>query len=374
MSSGRYQSKVIQALLTAIAVAPLPFMNQITLAQGQTGDVYVMTNQTSGNAVEVFHRDANGMLTIGGTFPTGGDGLGSGPDPLGSQNSVILGGDNRLLFAVNAGSNSITDFAVSGDRLIWLSTVPSGGTMPVSVTARGNLVYLVNAGGTPNISGFTIDPRTNKLVALPGSTQDLPGGAGAAPAQVSFDSTGSVLIVTEKGTNSLDTFTVNGQGIAQPGVTIPSSAASTTAFGFAFGQDDVAIVSDAAGDSALSSYKVGENGDLITVIPAAFDGQAAACWVVVTQDGRFAFTSNTGSGTISSFTVSPGGNLELLNMTAASAPLPLDMALSGNGQFLYSRNAGNHTISGFLVQADGSLTPVTSAAGLPIGAEGIAAR
>ena len=222
MSSGRLKEPWILSM--ALAFPLLPLMPPVALAQGRTGDVYVLTNQSSGNSVTVFHRDAQGRLTPVGSFATGGNGAGTGPDPLGSQNPLVLSGDNRLLFAVNAGSNSITNFAVSGDRLIWLSTVASGGTMPVSVTVRGSLVYVLNAGGTPNISGFTIDPRTSKLVPLPGATQDLPGGKGAAPAEVSFDSHGSVLIVTEKGTNSIDTFTVNSEGIAQPGVSNPSSA------------------------------------------------------------------------------------------------------------------------------------------------------
>lgn len=374
MSSSRVHAKIFRVLSAAVAFALLPFMAQMALAQGRTGDVYVLTNQSSSNSVMVFHRDAQGILTMAGSFATGGNGAGTGPDPLGSQNPLVLSGDNRLLFAVNAGSNSITDFAVSGDRLIWLSTVPSSGTMPVSVTVLGSLVYVLNAGGMPNISGFAIDPRTNKLVPLPGSTEDLPGGTGAAPAEVSFDSDGSVLIVTEKGTNSIDTFTVNSQGIAQPGISIPSSAPGTTAFGFSFTHENVAIVSDAAGDSALSSYRVDEDGALDAVTLAEYDNQAAACWVVATPDGRFAYTSNTASGTISSFAVSPGGDLELLNMAAGSASVPVDMALSSNGQFLYSRNAGNNTISGFGIGGDGSLTWVTTAAGLPSGAAGLAAR
>ncbi len=113
------------------------------------------------------------------------------------------------------------------------------------------------------------------------------------------------------------------------------------------------------------------------ISPALGDTQTAACWVVVTQNGRFAYTSNTGTGTISSYAVSDGGNLTLLNVAAASTgngSTPIDMALSNNSRFLYVRNGGNGTISGFRVGADGSLTPVTSATGVPAGAQGIAAR
>jgi len=376
MSSRKSHLRPFRSLSAATVIALLMLLPHNGLAGGRSGDVYVLTNQVSGNAVMVFHRDAYGVLTPAGSFASGGNGFGSGPDPLGSQGAVVLSEDNRLLFAVNAGSNSISVFVVSGDHLTLLDTVSSGGIEPVSLTVRHDLVYVVNAGGTPNISGFRIEPGAKILAPFSGSTQNLPGGAAAAPAEVAFNSDGSVLLVTEKGTNLIDTFTVDDDGVAQPGVSFPSNGA--TPFGFAFGHNNVAVVSDAAGGpsgtSALSSYEVDENGNLEVITPALGDTQKAACWVVVTRNGRFAYTSNTASSTISTYTISDEGDLTLMNVTAASGNIPLDMALSRNGRFLYARNAGNSAVTGFRVEANGSLTPVTSAAGLPAGAAGIAAR
>src|ERR1041384_2592724 len=130
------------------------------------GHVYVLTNQPTGNAVMVFHRDASGALTPVGTFASGGNGAGAGSDPLQSQNPVVLNKDGSLLFAVNAGSNSITAFRVSGDTLTSLGSVPSGGTLPVSITVHDNLLYVVNAGGVPNVSGFTVNANTGQLTPL----------------------------------------------------------------------------------------------------------------------------------------------------------------------------------------------------------------
>jgi len=365
-------------LLSAVpVVALLTISVQTGLAVGNSGNVYVMTNQPS-NAVVVFHRDATGILTPAASFATGGSGAGTGADPLGSQGALVLSEDQRLLFAVNAGSNSVSVFATSGDRLTLLDTVPSGGAMPISVAVKHDLVYVVNAAGMPNISGFRIHPLTNRLVPLAGSTRNLPGGAAAGPAQVSFTPDGSALVVTEKGTNRIDTFPVE-DGVARPGVSFASSGA--TPFGFAFGRDDVAIVSDAAGGaagaSAVSSYQVDEDGKVVVISPALGDGQTAACWLVVPQNGRLAYTANAGSGTISSYVVSDGGSLALLNAVAASTGdggTPTDMALTGNSRFLYVRNGGNGTVSGFFIGADGSLTSISGASGMPPGAQGIAAR
>ncbi len=151
-------------------------------------------------------------------------------------------------------------------------------------------------------------------------------------------------------------------------------------FGFAFGHDNVAIVSDAGsspGSAGLASYTLDDDGNLSVVTPALGNTQSAACWVVVPQNGRFAYTSNAGSGTISSYTIEDHGHLTLLDVAAAAVAggsAPTDMALSNNSRFLYVRNGGNGTISGFRVAADGSLTPVTAASGLPDGTQGIAAR
>lgn len=358
------------AILAPVTAFAQMFFAQGALAQGRTGDVYVLTNQSSGNSVMVFHRDADGALTFVGNFATGGSGAGTGADPLGSQGALVLSDDHRLLFTVNAGSNSVSAFAVSGDQLVLLNTVPSGGAMPVSVTVRENLVYAVNAGGTPNISGFAIEPATSHLVPLAGSTQSLPGGASAGPAQVSFSPDGGVLVVTEKGTNLIDTFIVDGNGVARPGASVPSSGG--TPFGFIFGHDDVAIVSDAA-DSALSSYKVLDSGDVDLITPALANGGKAACWAAAPRNARFAFSANSGSKTISSYSVSNDGSLAILNAVAATTNVPLDMAFSSDGRFLYVRNADG-TATGFQLEADGSLTPVTTASGLPVGSQGIAAR
>ncbi|MGO4883427.1 MAG: lactonase family protein [Bryobacteraceae bacterium] len=344
---------------------------------GSSGDVYVLTNQATGNSIMVFERDAAGALTYLATYASGGNGAGTGADPLGSQNSLVLSPDRMLLFAVNAGSNSVSVFAVLGNHLKLLNTASSGGIMPVSVAVAQGYVYVVNAGGTPNISGFLVHKQTGQLIPLEGSTQNLPGGAAASPAQISFRPDGGALVVTEKGTNLIDTFVLK-DWIAQPGVSYLASG--TEPFGFAFGRNDVAVVSDAsggaAGAAAVASYAVAKGGDVEIITPALGDTQSGACWLAITPDGKVAYTTNTASGTISSYAVSADGTLALLN-AAAGTPgniTPIDMAMSAGGNFLYVRDAGNGGISAYSVASDGSLTPLAGASGIPSGAQGIAAR
>jgi 6-phosphogluconolactonase (cycloisomerase 2 family) len=105
--------------------------------------------------------------------------------------------------------------------------------------------------------------------------------------------------------------------------------------------------------------------------------ETAACWIVVTKNGRFAYTTNTGSGSISGYRVGHDGALTLLDAdgaTASTGPGPIDMALTPSSRLLYSLNSGDGTISGFRVGGDGSLSPIGGASGLPGAATGLAAR
>src|SRR5688572_14431568 len=83
-------------------------------AGGDAGAVYVMSNSPGGNAILVFDRAAGGALTPAGSLATGGLGTGSG---LGSQGALIVSDNGRWLFAVNAGSNSVSVFAVRPNGL-----------------------------------------------------------------------------------------------------------------------------------------------------------------------------------------------------------------------------------------------------------------
>jgi 6-phosphogluconolactonase len=334
--------------------------------------VYTLTNDPAGNAVKVFDRSGDGSLSPGGEFATGGTGTGAG---LGNQSALVL--DGRRLFAVNAGSDSISSFRVSSHGLELIDTDPSGGDQPISLTVHDGLLYVLNAGGAGDITGHRISSH-GALSPLVGSTRPL-SGAGTGPAQVSFDPNGETLVVTEKNTNLIDTYEVDRHTGLASGPNLQASAGATP-FGFAFDRRGHLIVSEAFGgapdQSAVSSYAV-EDGMIDAISPSVATTETAACWIVVTENGRFAYTSNTGSGSISGYRLRHDGRLTLLDAdgeTGLTGPGPIDMALTGNSRFLYSLNSGDGTISGFRVKADGGLAPIGGASGLPTVATGLAAR
>jgi 6-phosphogluconolactonase (cycloisomerase 2 family) len=240
-------------------------------------------------------------------------------------------------------------------------------------------LYVLNEGGTPNITGFTIEDG-GTLTPLAGSTQPLIGGAAADPAQIGFSHDGELLIVTDKAGDRLNTYTIDEDGLPSAPVDNPSNG--MTPFGFAFNNAGTLVVSEAFGgaanQSAASSYDAAEDGTLSVISGSVANSQTASCWVVIPNNGKTAFVSNTGSGTISSYCINPAdGSLTLLNATAADTGMgsaPIDMDLSVNSRLVFVLLGGSQSVASFRVQRNGNLTPVDTVGGLPLGAQGIAAK
>jgi 6-phosphogluconolactonase len=342
------------------------------------GAVYTSTNAAGGNQVLAFPRRRDGTLGAPVAYATGGTGAGAG---LGSQGAVTLSPNGRWLLVANAGSNSVSVFAVDGSELTRTDVEPSGGTFPVSIAVRGNLVYVLNGQGTTNVTGFRLS-NVGALTPIDGATSTL-SAAATGPAQAAFSPDGRVLVVTEKATNRLTAFTVGADGRLATAGAVPSATA--TPFGFAFDPNGYLIAAEAAGGAAgasvLSSYDVTRAGAVTRVSPSVATTQSAACWVLLARDGSLAYTTNAASGTISAFDVGVDGRLTLRHAVAASTGAgssPLDMALSRDGRFLYVVAPGNATTPGtvraYAIRDDGTLAGVSAVDGIPGTAYGLAAR
>lgn len=367
-------------LLSFLVTLLIPLTAAAEHGHKAIGAVYTMTNASEGNAVLVFKRDRRGGLTPAGEYLTEGLGTGAG---LGNQGAVILDPSNRWLFVVNPGSNEISVFAVEDDALSLVDRESSNGEVPISLTYSHNLLYVLNAGGSvggsDSITGFTVG-ADGSLTAIPDSTRPLSADS-VGPAQIQFNEDGDVLVVTEKGSNTIVTYTVDSLG--NPSAPIPQVSVGPTPFGFAFGKRDQMFVSEAAGgavgEGTVSSYRVGKNGVLDVIDPSVSTTETAACWVVVSNDGRFAYTTNAGSGSVSGYKISFDGELRLLDRNGRTGRTgknsgPLDMSLSNDGRNLYTLNSGNASIGVFRVKSDGGLQRMRTQWNLPSTANGLAAR
>ncbi|MCB1609365.1 MAG: beta-propeller fold lactonase family protein [Xanthomonadales bacterium] len=369
-------SRIILLLALVVGVTSTSTRAQVNLperARADVGAVYTMSNAANGNQILVYDRFPNGRLQAAGSVYSGGNGSGGG---LGNQGALRLTQDQGWLLAVNAGSDSVSVLQIRERGLLRIDTADSGGSRPVSVTEHGGLVYVLNA-GSDSIAGFRLS-RTGRLQPLAGSSRLL-STTGTGPAQIGFSPDGRQLVVTEKATSRILSFPVDAFGL--PGEAVVTESNGMTPFGFTFGKRNQLFVSEAFGGaadaSATSAYRLGEDGSLETIVASAPTNQTANCWVELTPNGRYAYVTNTGSGTISGYSVGFDGALSLLDdngVTASTGGRPIDIALSGNGQFIYALVGGSQQIVGFRIQPNGGLIPLAAVDFIPEGANGLAAR
>jgi 6-phosphogluconolactonase (cycloisomerase 2 family) len=331
------------------------------------------------NFVVVYSRAADGTLTELESVPTGGSGVTSSP-PFGfpvtdSQGAVALSSDRRFLFAVNAGSNTVSSFSLGRHGIALVDQAPSGGVFPVSIAVnQRGVVYVLNE-LSDSIAGFRVSPG-GSLTSIAGSVRTF--GSGAIAAQVGFNPTGDVLAVAERGSNQISTWVVAPDGT--PGATVTNASTGNVPFGFAFDARGQLFGTNAdIPATSASTYEVDRTTGALTPIDFEPALTLSACWTVITNSNRYAFTSSPLDQAISSFRVNPDGTIALLDPHAGTTTgHALDEALSPDSKFLYVVNPANlmftsSSIDIFAVNVDGSLAPVGSVGGLPGGTSGLVA-
>jgi 6-phosphogluconolactonase (cycloisomerase 2 family) len=343
---------------------------------GASDAVFVQTNNTAGNAVVAYHRAPDGGLTLARTYPTGGLGGmlgGSVVDHLASQGSLGYDPKQGLLFAVNAGSDTVSVFSVSRDRLLLRQVVWSGGTFPVSVTVHGNDVYVLNALRGGSVYGYRV--YGGRLFPIPGSRRALGLNPTATPqftntpGQVSFTPDGSKLLVTTKANgDNVDVFFVRGDGRLSF-FPVVNHEPDTVPFGLTYDRYGHVVLAE-SGPNAVATFVLLRNGVLVP-LHVALTGQSATCWV--TRAGRYFYASNAGSASVSGYAIGRGGQLFALGNTTTNAGT-VDSAATANGRFLYVQTGAAGIVDEFAVRGNGSLAEIGSVtvAGA-VGGQGIVA-
>lgn len=347
------------------------------------GHVYVDDNTAGTNTIAAFDRHSTGLLTPhpGGPIDIGGAGSGTG---LGAQGALALTPNGRFVLAVDPGSSQISVLRVEasgGLRPAAGGPVSSNGNEPVSIAitpwGHKDLVYVANAGdGDANYTGFTLG-RGGALQPLTHSTISVPDGS--ALGDVLFNRYGTRLAGTRVGTSLNDSFNVGRNGLLYPAVGSPFAAQGPGPIGAEFSptRPNQLFVSNAHGganNGTVSAYDVSNDGVLHSIGAGPFaDNQTAPCWVEISHNGKFLFTSNTAVPSISSYSIASNGALTLLGsqpLDATTEKGPVDLRLSPNGQRLYVVDGGSASISTFNVHG-GALTELTtSPTPLPTGATG----
>jgi 6-phosphogluconolactonase (cycloisomerase 2 family) len=361
----------------ALGVGAFAALPATSSTAAPTHAVFAATNDPSGNAIKVWRDDGGGHLTFVATYATGGEGgtaAGAAADPLASQSSLVFDGEHDMLFAVNAGSDTLTAFHVDGTTLDARQVIRSDGEFPTSVAVHGDLVYVLNAAGAGSVHGYRIE--NGALHAIFGSTRSLglantnPPDFLKSPGEVAFTADGHALVVTTKANGSILGWGVHGDGRLDASASV-SAPAGQVPFSTALGRDGSLLISE-AGTASVTSYAVGAHGAVTPTFGPVTDNGAATCWIH--RVGRFVYVSNTGSNTLSRYELVGANHLALVEQTAATTSGgPTDLASSADGRVLYGENGLTGHVEIYRIGASGALTSAGFLDGLtPQVAEGLA--
>ena len=366
------------ALLTVPAAAapssparPIP-----TSASSHTGHaVFVQTDETTGNHIAAYRQARNGTLSLAGTYATGGLGGvldNSVIDHLASQGAVTYDAQHRLLYAVNAGSNTLTVFAVDGAQLRRRQIIGSDGSFPVSVAVHGDAVYVLNAHDGGSIQGYVVAhqhlyriPSWHRTLGLDPTQLNFT----ESPGQIGFSPDGTKLVVTTKANgNNIDVFSIGrfgGVG-ATPVVTNDANGVP-----FAFTWDPSGdLVLTSAGTASVDTFRVNSDSTL-TAIGSTPTTQKGTCWVV--SRGSLLFATNPGSSSVTGLIANASGATTVASQTATDAGT-VDPVVSADGRYLYVETGAAGIVDEYAIHDDATLTPIGSVTVADAaGAEGIAA-
>jgi 6-phosphogluconolactonase (cycloisomerase 2 family) len=375
--------KLLRAGSLAVAALTLVFAATVPVAtaddDGAAGHVYVLNNNLVGpNSITAFARAGDGRLTQQGVVPIGGVGsIAAFAD--GTEGSVIRTPDGSRLFAVDAGSNQISVIDAHDGQLSPTGIFSSGGVGPVSLSYRSGLLYVLNAANASasaaNVAGFLVDEHGG-LHPIAGATRPL-STAHPNPAQVQISPDGSQLVVTEKSTNLIDIYQVASNGSLSAPTSVPP--VGVYPFGMAFDPTSRrALLVDDGISGAVTAYQLQPNAQLQLVDGPVADHQIAPCWMVITNNGHYAYTSNADSQTISGYAIGQDGTISLLNANGATGTTPADTfpieeSLSRNSRYLYVLDTrlllptpGPATLSGFRIENNGQLSSIIDSASISL--------
>jgi hypothetical protein len=307
-----------------------------------------MTNDTVSNAVRVYNAATHALLQ---TVPTQGQG------GVGGNARGVRQYRGELVAAVNNGSNTVAVYRRQGDGLKFEKLVTTT-SAPVSIDFGNDHMYVA---GATTVDSFVINGNTvgwrDGTTTLQLATGDVPPNGSTAQIATLNNRRLLVTLKTDPDPGTVDSIALEDDGAVSDALpaAVSAPAGSLTPFGFSVYPDGSAVI------TLAHSNQDGlfRNGTFTKIIDA---GQAAPCWM--TRAGKYLFTANTGSKTISRL-IATGNNVFVdavvaANVTGGGSPSDID---SGNGVLgVIDRGAGLAHLSLFTYNGFGELT----ASGAPI--------
>jgi len=389
------------------------------------GNLYMQTNEVR-NVVVHYRWSASGTLTEVERVPTGGGGSGElspiyhtkRPNDFEGAGSVILTADRRFLFITNAGDNSVSSFAVSEDGELTLvdtkrtGNATSGGAKSLAYAPSSRTLYVLHTFGPDHLRLMSVNgegkltPRPEKYsvntmdwnnrgptmaVLSPdgkflfvGTTFDeLPSRKNPDGSLILWiphkDGALHVIASNAPDPDGIVVFPVGEDGALREPSFYDARGASPFYIAFLHNRPDTFVVGYAI-SNGVSVGKVDANGKIAVSTPITLDTSAGLpselCWLAVSPDDQWVFTTNFGYSDISSYRLD--GNVLSIAKDPASPKVPgdgtyraidgvvssgpSDSWLTPDGAFLYQIYGNASKLVGYATKPDGSLEEVTSVA------------
>jgi 6-phosphogluconolactonase (cycloisomerase 2 family) len=361
---------------------------------GASDIIWLETNSTAGNSILAFKNDGSGSPTFVGSTPAGGIGVFDGTFALGpfdSDQNLITNPEGTLLFAVNSGSNSIAVFHITPEGLQAVDGSPfaSGGSDPVSLGLKGDILVVVNKDQDPaqnanlvqpNYTAFRVWPN-GQLTAVEHSTVSV--AYGSSPSQALVASRGPFVFGADFLGGLLQSFYLDPQGRLHQN--LPQALPTSLFTGQTVGHEPLGMRThphlpilyvDIVGLSEVAVYKYSGFGipSFVTAVP---DSGKAPCWAVVNHAGTRLYLTNTGDNSIEVYDLAePLNPVDIQHFVMANTTgAPFSTVIDSSGQWLYvsseqststATTAANafHTLK---VNSDGTVTEPFPPTVLPIG-------
>jgi len=348
---------------------------------GIAGAVFFMTNEANGNFIVSSAIGADGKITPTQATYTGGKGGhgqsagDAGPDPLFTQDSIKVGGS--FVFAVNAGSNSLSMFKINEAnptdiRLIGMP-VDTQGEFPVAVafSQKMNMTCVVNGGAVDGVACFKVD-ESKGLIPVPNSNRTLslkqttpPTGPPNTVSDIIFNEDETKLLVSIKGIpptpGRISAFDVNPVDGSLSETSVDSTPAQGGIVPFSMtnipGKNAV-LNTDAAVGFAVYDFSKGANDSATSsIIP--IEGQGATCWSNFSPKTGTFFLTDIVTSTVTEVKVDDnlaGSIVKQYPLAAGSGTIDNAIATINGNDFLYVLSANVTSIDVMSLPAAGQAT------------------
>ncbi|KAI0124086.1 hypothetical protein BJ170DRAFT_638125 [Xylariales sp. AK1849] len=354
------------SLIRLVCLAPMLLQVLARPAKSQAANakaVYMITNEQV-NSVVAIPIASNGKIsgcTTGSSTATGGSGANgmlatnetSAPDALFSQSALTIAGNN--LFAVNAGSNTVTMFAIDAKDPTKLTMVGQPAAIPgdfpttVAASKSNQQVCVGCTGAQAGVSCASFSAQgigaMDSLRAFDLGQTTPPVGPTNTVSQVFFSDDGSMLLSTVKGdpavnkTGFLAAFPVTAGSVGQQGVqTSPDGTAVLFGSTTIPGSSDLFVTDASFGGAVLG---VDGTGAATLKGKGVVDGQMATCWSVISPATNTAFVTDVGTNRLVEMSMTDASVMGQIDLSANGDPGLIDLKAAGN--FIYALSPGNGT-------------------------------